>query len=237
MYKPSWMDKDLIATLDLEGLVLETPESYEDADNTRAEIVTNIELIDAYLVYAKFVEENFEGISTNINILTDISFSLSDLYNEWRYVIDKIDDDKLKSTVQAYFDFFNAPLGANNIITLRGKKIDLPEEPFTRVLSWAVNRKQSTLSSNQVKTFESIEVLANNGVKVASDVANSVEKMVEYDISKAVSDFDESKIGAWNKIFDGVNPSFEISDIESLEDALTDVKAQLECIEQILSGQ
>ena len=93
------------------------------------------------------------------------------------------------------------------------------------------------VSLNKSKSGQYAELEKNtaNGIKISSDIAKAMSNLIKYDIRNEYPDFDDSKIGAFENIFT-VTVDFESSDIEGIENALLDVKDQLECVEQIINS-
>ena len=231
MYK-SWMRENLVDKLDLEGIINNNPDSFDDAAQVKEELNSTIKVVNNSLCYSRFVVKHIKDIKSNSSVIDECGYKLLSIASDWTDNSSLPED--LNKEIDAYFNAFDRKSSGDNNLNVVCLGITMPEEPFTKVLDYVSSMKKS-LSKGTNEKYRDMENNVISGVKVAKDVANSLKGLIKYNIRDEYPDFAFDGIGAFEKIF-SIKPDWEQKDIEDIEDALLDIKDQLECVEQIINS-
>lgn len=226
MYK-NWMSEDLVAKLNLEGLMSLDPHAIEDAASVREDVEDSIAVLQNSLDYACWLRDHIDEIKGNIKIIDDCSYDLLGIVFDWNGM--SFLSAEQKKAVESYFNTLNDV----GFITIRCNGITMPDEPFTSVLRAIENEEKATLGKSEALTKAKTNIVG--AIEVSKSVANRLTDLVKYEVRSEYPDFDESKIGILETIFSS-KPEWELKDIADMEDAILELKDQLVCIDDILDS-
>lgn len=230
MYK-SWMRENLVNKLDLEGIINNNPDSLDNAEQVKAELNATIKVINNSLCYSRFVNKHIKDIKSNSRVIDDCGYKLLGIASDWN---DASLPAELDKVIGDYFAAFDSKTSGDNNLNAVCAGITMPEEPFSKVLEY-VTSKKSSLSKGNNEKYREMENNAINSMNIAKEVAKSLESLIKFDIRDEYPDFSLDEIGAFEKVF-SIKPDWEQKDIEEIENALLDIKDQLECVEQIINS-
>ena len=231
MYK-KWMNDDIVSRLDLEGLLLSNNKAIENASIMESEVESKISVVENALFYTRFVSAHKADIEHNEKIMDDLSLKALELYHAWR-LCDMLPDD-IKGKIDNFFSFFDNEPSSVNFLAVRCTGLDLPSEPFTDIIEWTKSAGKSSFSRRDAQKYQDIELKATNDRDFVSGLEKTASDLIKYNITTEYPSFQEENLEMFERLF----PSSAVVDeteFERVEDALLDLKDQLECIKQALN--
>ena len=230
-----WMTEDLIDKLDLSGLLDLDEQAVRNTVTIRKELNDRISLLENNLYYTEFLIRHHKDIVANEEKLSSITDEATKLCILSKQLLKDLPSGE-QQKVDAYFNFFDSRPESIRILPIRcgDYAADIPENPFPTVEKFYSSKRKGSFSLEEQESYDKILLSVNQMKDSAEGIVNTASLMVKYNISDEYPLFDDQKIGMMEYLLGSSVTDTSSSELSHLNDALSDLKDQLDCVNQIL---